>query len=87
MTHLFTRFETAAGHGWYVGTDAEIVLVPGEPEVWPGTYEAFCRRRGRSKVDLAFRTPEQEAEFFGDVRITRATRADVTRASARARAE
>jgi hypothetical protein len=68
MRQLVTRYETDEGHGWYVGSDAEIVLAPGEPEVWPGMFEAYVRLRGEDFPGLSFRSAEEEAEFGRDVR-------------------
>ena len=75
MSQLVTRYEaTEGGHGWYVGSDAEIVLAPGEPEVWPGMFEAYCRLRGRDLGDFVFRSPQEQAEFLDDVRARLRTR-------------
>jgi hypothetical protein len=65
---LVTRYDVEGGHGWYVGSDAEVTLVPGEPEVWPGMFEAYCRMRGWGPDDFEFGSPEEAVEFAQDVR-------------------
>jgi hypothetical protein len=66
--HPVTRFEIDRAHGWYVGADSEVVLAPGEPDVWPGMFATYCRLRDRGPQDLTFHSPEEETEFLGDVR-------------------
>lgn len=70
-TVLVTRYQTAGGHGWYVGSHAGIVLAVHEVEIWPGVFEAYCRLRGRQFEDLRFRSGNEEAEFLRDVHTVR----------------
>ncbi len=80
MQHV-TRYQVDGDHGWYVCSDSEVVLAPGDSEVWPRLFETYCRRTRRGPQDLAFRSPEDELAFLHDVRANRGTVAQVDAAT------
>ena len=64
---LITRYESGSRHGWYLGSNAEVVLQVAEEDAWPGIFAAFCRLRGLGWEDFEFATTDEREEFLRDI--------------------
>ncbi len=67
MSNDVVRFPQGSRHGWYLGPDAVVGLLPGREREWPALWAQYSRRTGRTVADLTFADEEQRAEFRCDV--------------------
>lgn len=72
MPKHVVRFPQGTRHGWYLGRDDVVGLLPGKERDWPDLWAEYSRRTGQSIESLDFADEGQRAEFRRDVGRTRA---------------
>jgi 2-polyprenyl-6-methoxyphenol hydroxylase-like FAD-dependent oxidoreductase len=70
MAHRVVRFPHAGRHGWYVGGDQLIALLPGGEHRWPADWARYSEHQGKTTDELEFADEAQRAEFMGAVGLT-----------------
>ena len=69
MPNHVVRFPHGTRHGWYLGRDELVGLLPGHEREWRLLWAAYSERSGETLTDLRFADDEEREEFVRDLRL------------------
>jgi len=69
MPNHVVRFPQGTRHGWYLGRDQVVGLLPGREVEWQALWTQYSQQSGQTLDDLQFPDEEQRAEFVRDLRL------------------
>ena len=67
MPNHVVRFPQGTRHGWYLGRDKVVGLLPGQEVQWRELWAQYSERSGQTLDDLQFPDEEQREEFVRDL--------------------
>ena len=67
MAEQVVRFPQGGRHGWYLGRDEVVGLLPGRERDWPALWRRYSEKSGQALADLRFADDEERAEFARDL--------------------
>lgn len=67
MADHVVRFPQGVKHGWYLGRDEVVGLLPGRERDWPAIWRRYSEQSGLSVADLRFTDEDERAEFARDL--------------------
>ena len=69
MPDHVVRFPQGTRHGWYLGRDEIVGLLPGRERDWPDLWRRYSEKSGQAVADLRFLDEDERAEFLRDLRL------------------
>jgi hypothetical protein len=69
MPDHVVRFPQGTRHGWYLGRDEVVGLLPGRERDWPDLWQRYSEQSGQALADLRFADEDERAEFLRDLRL------------------
>jgi len=67
MPNKVVRFPQGTRHGWYLGRDQVVGLLPGREVEWQELWTQYTQQSGQTLADLGFADDQQRWEFIRDL--------------------